>query len=334
MKTALCTRLGIEIPIIQAPMGGAVGPALAAAVSNAGGLGMLVLWRADLDTMRKQIRETRLLTTKPFGVNLNLEFPQEERLDVCLAEKVPIISFFWRDPAALVPRAKDAGAVVLHTVGSAQAARRAVDCGVDVIVAQGWEAGGHVRGRVATLPLVPAVVDAVDPVPVVAAGGIADGRGLAAVLALGASGAWIGTRFLASHEAAIHPHYRKRLLRASEDDTVFLDELFDVGWRKAPHRVLRNKTVDLWEAAGRPASGSRPGEGEVIARSGFAGEIVRYQSYTPGEDAEGDIEALSLWAGQSVGLVSQVKPAGDIVREIVAQAEKTWRDWRNESHSS
>jgi NAD(P)H-dependent flavin oxidoreductase YrpB (nitropropane dioxygenase family) len=169
MKTTLCTRVGIEVPIIQAPMGGAVGPALASAVSNAGGLGMLVLWYADAETMRKQIRETRALTSKPFGVNLNLEFPQDERLDVCLAEKVPVISFFWRESGALVRRAK--------------------------------EAGGHVRGTVATLPLIPAVVDVVGTTPVVAAGGIADGRGLAAVLALGAAGAWIGTRFLASREA-------------------------------------------------------------------------------------------------------------------------------------
>jgi NAD(P)H-dependent flavin oxidoreductase YrpB (nitropropane dioxygenase family) len=323
MKTALCTRLGIEAPIIQAPMGGAVGPALAAAVSNAGGLGMLVLWRADPDMMRKQIRDTRALTTRPFGVNLNLEFPQEERLDVCLEEKVPVISFFWRDPSSLVSRAKQAGAIVLHTIGSVEDARRAVDCGVDVVVAQGWEAGGHVRGTVATLPLVPAVVDAVGATPVVAAGGIADGRGLAAVLALGASGAWIGTRFLASLEASIHPHYRDRLLRASEDDTVYLEDLFDVGWRKAPHRVLLNKTINKWKAAGRPPSGSRPGEGEVIARSPRAGEIVRYQSYTPGGDAEGDIDALSLWAGQSVGLVSQVKAAGEIVHEIVEQAQRT-----------
>jgi NAD(P)H-dependent flavin oxidoreductase YrpB (nitropropane dioxygenase family) len=123
------------------------------------------------------------------------------------------------------------------------------------------------------------VVDAVGTTPVVAAGGIADGRGLAAVLALGASGAWIGTRFLASNEAMIHPRYRDRLLSASEDDTVFLEELFDVGWRKAPHRVLRNKTVEAWEAAGRPPSGTRPGEGDVIAKSRLAGDIVRYQSY-------------------------------------------------------
>jgi NAD(P)H-dependent flavin oxidoreductase YrpB (nitropropane dioxygenase family) len=320
MKTALCERLGIELPIIQAPMGGAVGATLAAAVSNAGGLGMLPLWRADIETLRQQIRETRALTSRPFAVNLTLEIPQEERLAVCLDEGVPIISFFWRDPASLVPRAKAGGAIVLHTVGSADDAKRAVDSGVDIIVAQGWEAGGHVRGMVATMPLVPAVVDAVRPTLVVAAGGIADGRGLAAVLALGAAGAWIGTRFLASHEAAIHPRYQELLLRASETDTVYLDNLFDVRWPNAPHRTLRNKTVEAWEAAGRPASGQRPGEGEVIATSRSSGPIVRYQSYTPVADVEGDIDALSLWAGQSVGLVSKLQPAGDIVREIAEEA--------------
>ncbi len=320
MKTALCDRLAIELPIIQAPMGGAVGPTLAAAVSNAGGLGILALWRADIETMRRQIRETRALTSRPFAVNLNLEFPQEERLAVCLDEGVPIISFCWRDPASLVPRAKAGGAIVLHTVGSADDAKRAVDCGVDIVVAQGWEAGGHVRGMVATMPLVPTVVDAVRPTPVVAAGGVADGRGLAAVLALGAAGAFIGTRFLASHEAAIHRRYQELLLRASETDTVYLDNLFDVRWPNAPHRTLRNKTIEAWEAAGRPASGQRPGEGQVIATSRSSGPIVRYQSYTPGADAEGDIDALSLWAGQSVGLVSKLQPAGDIVREIAEEA--------------
>jgi NAD(P)H-dependent flavin oxidoreductase YrpB (nitropropane dioxygenase family) len=301
-------------------MAGAVGPTLAAAVSNAGGLGMLALWRADIETMRRQIRETRALTPRPFAVNLVLEFPQEERLAVCLDEGVRIISFFWRDPASLVPRAKAGGALVLHTVGSAIDAKRAVDCGVDIVVAQGWEAGGHVRGMVATMPLVPAVVDAVRPTPVVAAGGIADGLGLAAVLALGAAGAWIGTRFLASHEAAIHRRYQEFLLRASETDTIYLDNLFDVRWPNAPHRTLRNETVEAWEAAGRPASGRRPREGEVIATSRSSGPIVRYQSYTPGPDAEGDIDALSLWAGQSVGLVSKLQPAREIVREIAEEA--------------
>jgi NAD(P)H-dependent flavin oxidoreductase YrpB (nitropropane dioxygenase family) len=141
---------------------------------------MLSPWRADIDTVRQQIRETRALTSRPFGVNLNLEFPQEERLAACLGEGVSVISCFWRDPSSIVPQAKAGGAIVLHTVGSAANARRAVNCGVDIVVAQGWEAGGHVRGTVATMPLIPAVVDAVSPAPVVAAGGIADGRGLAA----------------------------------------------------------------------------------------------------------------------------------------------------------
>jgi NAD(P)H-dependent flavin oxidoreductase YrpB (nitropropane dioxygenase family) len=325
MQTALCKRLGIELPIIQAPMGGAVGPPLAAAVSNAGGLGMLVPWRADIDTVRRQIRETRALTSRPFGVNLVLDFPQEERLAICVEERVPVISFFWRDPSSLMPRAKSGGAIVMHTVGSAADAKRAVDCGVDIVVAQGWEAGGHVRGMVATMPLIPIVVDAVSPVPVVAAGGIADGRGVAAALALGAAGAWIGTRFLASQEATIHTRYRERLFQAKETDTVYLENLFDVRWPNAPHRTLRNRTVDAWEAAGRPPSGKRPGEGDVIAKSRSAGPIVRYQSYTPGADAEGDIDALSLWAGQGVGLVSKLQPAGEIVREISDEADSILR---------
>jgi len=325
MKTALCERLGIELPIVQAPMGGAAGPALAAAVSNAGGLGMLPLWRADAETFRRQISETRALTERPFGVNLNLDFPQEERLELCLAERVSVISFFWRDPSALVRRAKSGGAVVLHTVASAAEARRAVECGVDVVVAQGWEAGGHVRGTVATMPLIPAVVDAVAPIPVVAAGGVADGRGLAAALALGAAGVWIGTRFLLSREANVHPRYRDRLLRANENETVYLESLFDVRWPDAPHRTLRNHTVDAWERAGRPPSGRRPSEGEVIATSRSSGPIVRYQSYTPQADAEGDIDALSLWAGQSVGLVSKVQSAGEIVQEIADEAHAILR---------
>jgi NAD(P)H-dependent flavin oxidoreductase YrpB (nitropropane dioxygenase family) len=325
MKTALCEQLGIELPIIQAPMGGVVGPTLASAVSNAGGLGMISPWRADIDTVRGQIRETRALTSRPFGVNLNLEFPQEERLVACLDEGVPVISFFWRDPSSFVTRAKAGGAIVMHTVGSASDAQRAVNCGVDIVIAQGWEAGGHVRGTVATMPLIPAVVDAISPAPVVAAGGIADGRGLAAALALGAGGAWIGTRFLVSHEADVHPLYCERLLRANENDTVFLENLFDGRWPNAPHRTLRNQTVEAWEAAGRPPSSKRPGEGEVIAKSQSSGPVVRYQSCAPSTDTEGDIDALPLWAGQSVGLVSKRQSAADIVREIADEARLVLR---------
>jgi NAD(P)H-dependent flavin oxidoreductase YrpB (nitropropane dioxygenase family) len=326
MRTPLNDRLGIEVPIIQAAIGGATCPALAAAVSNAGGLGMLALTGYDNAEARRLIRETRALTARPFGVNLVLGWPDwshEKCLAVCLSEGVPVVSFFWGNPVPFIAPAHEAGAIVLHTAGSVEEAQHAVAGGVDVIVAQGWEAGGHVRGTIATLPLVRAVVNAVRPALVVAAGGIADGSGLAAVLALGASGAWIGTRFLASEEAAIHPRYRELVLAAKESNTVYT-ELFDVLWPNAPHRVLCNKTVEGWEAAGRPPPGERPGEDEVVATSS-RWQIKRYASMTPVADLEGDIDAMALWAGQGVGLVKRMQPAAAIVREIAQEAESTVR---------
>jgi NAD(P)H-dependent flavin oxidoreductase YrpB (nitropropane dioxygenase family) len=321
MPNAFCECLGLDIPIVQAPMAGAGGPQLAAAVSNAGALGMLALWHYSIEQVRDEICATRTLTARPFGVNLNLNWPQDERLDACLEEGVKAISLFWGEaPREMVDRAHKAGALVLYSAGSAAQAKRGAECGADAIVAQGWESGGHVWGSVATLALVPAVVDAVHPLPVIAAGGIADGRGLAAVFALGACGAWIGTRFLLSPEARVHPRYQALLIAASEDATEHTDDLYDVGWPKAPHRALRNKTFDNWVAAGRPATGRRPGEGEVIAKSGAGADVVRYRSYTAGAGTTGDIDALSLWAGQGVGLVTRVKPAGEIVREISADA--------------
>ena len=164
----------------------------------------------------------------------------------------------------------------------------------------------------------PAVVDAVAPVPVVAAGGIADGRGLAAALALGAEAAWIGTRFVSAAEADAHPLYRDRLLAAGTEDTVY-STLFDGGWPDAPARTLRTPTVTIWEAAGRPARGARPGEGEVIGHEAL-GPIRRYDCITPRTDVTGDILAMSLWAGQGVGLVRRTQPAAEIVAEIVAEA--------------
>jgi len=320
MPNPFCKLVNIDLPIIQAAMGGASCPALAAAVSNAGALGMLALSWGTAEDIRGQIRSTRALTTRPFGVNLVLNSSQEDRLAVCLEENVPIISFFWGQAGRLIDVAHRGGAKVLHTIANADAARRAVDDGVDAIVAQGWEAGGHVQGKVATMALVPAVVDRVTPTPVIAAGGIADGRGLAAAMALGASAAWVGTRFLASREAAVHWRYRELLLAAKETDTEH-GTVFDVGWPDAPHRTLRNTTIEAWEAAGRPVSGKRPGEGDVVAKSPSGESVLRYQSYTPGLGTEGNIDALSLWAGQGVGLVHGVQPAAEIVREI---AEEAW----------
>jgi NAD(P)H-dependent flavin oxidoreductase YrpB (nitropropane dioxygenase family) len=322
METALTRLIGIEVPIVQAPIGTLTNPRLAAAVSNAGGLGMLALGGAEPDHLRRIVAETRALTDRPFGVNLNLRRPQDERVAAALDAGVRVVSLFWGDPSPHVAVVHAAGALVTSTAGSAAEARRHAEAGVDVIVAQGWEAGGHVWGGVATLPLVPAVVDAVAPVPVVAAGGIADGRGLAAVLALGAAGAWLGTRFLMSEEAGALPAYLARLRDGRETDTVY-SELFDGGWPDAPHRTLRNNLINAWEAAGRPGPGARAGEGDVVGRTAAGDPISRYQSVSPGEGFEGDVEELPLWAGQSVGALHDVQPAGEIVRAIVAQAEQT-----------
>ncbi|WP_319944165.1 nitronate monooxygenase [Mesorhizobium sp. AR10] len=194
-------------------MGGATSPQFAAAVSNAGGLGMLALGWSPPEAVRAEIRATKALTERPFGVNLVLTYPQEERLAICLEEGVAVVSFFWGQAGSLTVAAHRGGATVLHTAGSAEQARISAEDGADAIVAQGWEAGGHVYGRVATMALVPAVVDQVAPVPVLAAGGIADGRGLAAAMALGAAGALdrypLSREHRSSNPSALsrpHPH--------------------------------------------------------------------------------------------------------------------------------
>ncbi len=308
--------LGIQRPIVQAPMASAAVPELAAAVCNAGGLGTVALtWLADPAAM---VRATAALTDRPFAGNLVLEWDQHRRLDESLEAGLRLVSLFWGDPAPYVERVHVAGGLVMHTVGSAEDARRAVASGVDVIVAQGWEAGGHVRGKVATLPLVPAVVDAVAPVPVIAAGGIGDARGVAAVIALGAQAAWVGTRFLLADETPIHDAYRRRLIEAAETETEWYANLYDGGWPDAPHRTLRNETAERWKRAGRPAPGARPGEGEEVARLASGEPLLRYSSAMALEGATGDLGALSLWAGQSVGVVRRRQPAAEIVAELAS----------------
>ena len=292
-------------------------PELTAAVSNAGALGMLTLTWSD--PAGDVVRQTADLTDRPFGGNLVLTSDQHRRLDEALDAGLRIVSFFFGDPTGYVEQVHEANGIVLQTVGSAEEARRAVAGGVDVVVAQGWEAGGHVRGQIATLPLVPAVVDAVAPVPVIAAGGIGDARGVAAVLALGAQAAWLGTRFLLAREMPIHEHYRQRLIGASETDAQWFADLYQVGWPDAPHRALRNSTSQAWDAAGRPPPGSRPGEGEVIAHFASGEAIVRYEPAPPMVGTTGDIEALSLWAGQSVALARERQPASEIVAELVSR---------------
>src|ERR1700735_2570900 len=315
MSTAVCELLGIERPIVLAPM--VAVPRLAAAVSNAGALGMVTLtWSADIGAV---VRETAALTARPFGGNFVLTADRPRALEQALDAGLRIVSFFLGDPGGYVEAVHDAGGIVMHTVGSAEEARRAVASGVDVVVAQGWEAGGHVGSTVATLPLVPAAVDAVAPVPVIAAGGIGDGRGVAAVLALGAQAAWLGTRFLLAQEMPIHEDYRRALIAAAETDPQWYPNLYDVGWPDSPHRALRNSTARAWEAAGRLPDSQRPGAGDVIAHFASGEEIVRYEPAPPMAGTTGEIEALSMWAGQSVALVRKPQSAADIVTELTSR---------------
>jgi nitronate monooxygenase len=321
LLTPFCRALGLTAPVVQAPVGSAATPELAAAVSQAGGLGMLALSWTPPTSVGEQVRATRALTDRPFGVNLVLEWDQHERLRACAAEPVAAVSTFWGDPQPYVDAIHASGALHLHTVGSAEEARRAVEAGVDIIVAQGWEAGGRVCGEVSTLALVPAVIEAVGPVPVLAAGGVADGRGLAAVLALGADAAWVGTRFLLAEEASVHNEWRRGIQDAHETGTVY-STLFDRGWPDAPHRTLRNSTVRTWERAGRPAAPWRPGEGDAVACAPDGSRLYRYGSEPAVPGATGDVEALALYAGQSAGLINEVLPAAAIVDELVTGAAR------------
>ena len=322
IKTYLCDFLKLSAPIFQAPMAGAITPQLASAIANYGGLGTVPLSNWPIENCEKLIEETLTLTNRSIGVNLILEWDQSERLELSLKKGIKVIWFCWGDPSPFIEKIHSYGAKVILTVGSADEAKQAVDAGVDVIVTQGWEAGGHVWSTVATLPLVPAVIDVVEgKVPVVAAGGIADGRGLAAMLALGAEGVVLGTRLLSSHEAGIHEQYKNRILAAKETDTVYTD-LFDKGWPNSYMRVLRNSTYEQWLHAGKPQPGHRPGEHDVIAQLHTGAPVERYSRSSPAATMTGNIEPLAHYAGQSVGLVKSKQFAHEILDEIVEDAIK------------
>ena len=320
LTTATCELLGITRPIVQAPV--TTLPDLIAGVSNAGGLGILQATWLNGEQTRDSLAAIQSRTNRAFGANYVISLMGEDEhanLDTALEAGVPVISTFWGDPAPLIPRIHDAGALALHTVGSAEEARRVVDAGVDVVVAQGVEAGGHVWGQVATLVLVPAVVDAVPDAHVIAAGGIADGRGLAAVLALGAGAAWVGTRFVMSKENNLHADHIARLQAAKETDT-FYSSLFDIGWPDAPHRALVNDTVEMWLDAGQPKPGERPNEGEVLGHSADGTPVVRYSMDDPNGGMTGKLTSMCMYAGQGIGIVNDEKPVADIMDEMVNDA--------------
>jgi nitronate monooxygenase len=325
LKTRITELFGIEYPILSAGMGGVALAELAAAVSNAGGLGTIALVTLTPEGIQNEIAAARKLTDQPLLVNLLVPFLRPGIVETVLKEPIQGITFFWGDPAEYVPLAKRSGLKVIWQCGSVKEAVAARDAGADAVMVQGFEAGGHVRGIVTSLALIPSVRDAVGAeVPIIAAGGFADGRGLAAALALGADAAVFGTRFLASNEAAANAKYQQRILAAEAEETVHT-ELYDMGWPSAAHRVLRTRVVDEWESAGRPANGQRPHEGESIGkmtRADIEVSMVKYSVMAPTNSFEGDIEELPFYAGMSVSLVREKLPAGEIVRRIASEARE------------
>ena len=316
LTTRFTELVGCSVPIQSAPMGGvATAPSLPAAVSNAGGHGMVAAINLPADALRAVVDEVEKRTQQPFGVNFLMPFLEDHAVVELAAARVGVIDFFYADPdPSLVELVHRGGALACWQVGSVGEARAAVDAGCDLVVAQGVEAGGHVRGRLGLLPLLSEVLEAVD-VPVVAAGGIATPRSVAAILAAGADAARVGTRFIASAEAAqdaAHPAWVDALLRAGGEDTE-LTEAFSVMWPDAPHRVLRSAI----EAASAL-------DDEVIGETVTAGmsmPVPRLSVVAPNPQTTGTIEAMCLYAGQSVGAVREVKPAADIVRELTEGAE-------------
>jgi NAD(P)H-dependent flavin oxidoreductase YrpB (nitropropane dioxygenase family) len=361
LHTRICDLFGIEVPIVLAGMGGASTPALAAAVSNAGGLGILGAAACTPDDLRAWIRKTRSLTDKPFGVDTLLpasvrresykqaagpspqerlpellafarEFMEKEglaappptpasdqrrreaftkdffaaQMEVVIEERVPVYASGLGDPGPYMERLRANGTKVMAVVGAVRHARKVAASGVDVIVAQGHDAGGH-NSPIGTMALIPQVVDAIAPIAVLGAGGITDGRGVAAALMLGAEGAWVGSAFLATHEAGILEFQKKAIVAATEEGTVVSRALTG-----KPARMIRSKWTDALGASGLEPL-PMPFQGAVSGPIQMAGFAAQRADIAPG------------FAGQGIGMITSIRPAAEVLRDLVAGAERALR---------
>jgi nitronate monooxygenase len=305
LRTALTEMFGIDHPVVLAPMGDVAGGALAAAVSEGGGLGVIGGGRGDLTWLARECDLARAGTNKPWGIGFLSWGIGPAAVDAAIAQSPAAIMLSFGDPAPFIDAIRAAGIPVIVQVTDLTEARRALDVGADVVVAQGSEAGGHGGGR-ATLPFVPAVVDIAGSVPVLAAGGIADGRCLAAALVLGAAGAVIGTRFEATHEALISAEEAKAIVAAGADDTIqgrALDVVRDSPWpARYPARTLRNKVTDTWQG--------REDDIDEATKAAYRAGVER-----------GDLDYVPIWAGEAVDMITGAESAAALVGAIVRGAE-------------
>jgi len=321
LTTRFTELVGCTVPIQQAPIGGCANPRLAAAVAEAGGLGMVSVTGDPPEIVATRLDQARQLSAGPIGAHfflLMIDPASAPESVVAAAERAPVVDFFYANPdPALVDIVHAAGALASWQIGSVEEARAAADAGCDFVIAQGIEAGGHGRGQIGLLALLDAVLSAVD-LPVLAAGGIGTGRTLAAVLAAGADGARIGTRFVAAEEAEAHPRYVEALIASRPEDTVRSDT-FALDYPGAPHRALRSSI----EAA-QAFQGDVVGE-FVDPTDGTRAPVRRFQKLTITRHVSGAIEAMPHWAGESVRGVARVQPAAEIVRELAGEAERLLR---------
>jgi NAD(P)H-dependent flavin oxidoreductase YrpB (nitropropane dioxygenase family) len=311
----ICDLLGIDHPIVLGGMGTATTAPLVAAVSNAGGFGTLGTSAFNAATLENEIAAIHERTGKPFGINHLLFQIQEDMFAVTLRAHPTVAAFAWarkeQNLGDYFQRAHDAGCKVMYMAGEVGEALRAADAGADILVAQGTEAGGHV-GWMASLPLLPMMVKTVAPLPVLCAGGVADGRGLAAALALGAEGVLLGTRFMATAEAPIHANFKQAILKSDGHDTV-LTEIPDLAsqrvWPGALSRAQRNRFIQRW--AGREWS-VRQNAAEIGQQAAAARAV-------------GDVENASISFGQDAGLIDSIKSVKEVIHDIVAEAEEILR---------
>jgi nitronate monooxygenase len=312
----LLSQFGLKYPIFQAPIGSGSNPDLAIAVSSAGAMGGMALWPFPPEEASARVAKVRSATTSGFFVNYALAH-EPKSLSAALEAGAPIVQFSWGMPdKTLVAAVRQAGAKMGIQVTSAGSARAAIDLGADYLVCQGTEAGGHVQANSRLLETLPRVLDEAKLTPVIAAGGIGNGADIRAILSAGASGAMIGTRFIATRESAAHPEYKNSLLKADTGDTV-LTVCFEGGWPNATHRVLRNGSFTRWDAAGCPPAGKRPGEGDVVATRADGRKILRYAITSPLASFTGNqLLDCALYAGEGVGAVRDIPAAGDLVSRL------------------
>ncbi|CAN1233609.1 Probable nitronate monooxygenase [Linum perenne] len=303
--------LGFDYGIVQAPLGPDIsGPELVAAVANAGGLGLLRApdWE-DPDYVREMIKKTRSLTNKPFGMGVVLAFPHEENVKAILEEKVRVLQVYWGECSKeLVDRAHAAGVMVVPQVGTVEGAKKAAESGVDAIIVQGREAGGHVIGQN-------------QAIPVIAAGGIVDARGYVAALALGAQAVCLGTRFVATEESNAHPIYKRKLVEL--DETQYTDVFGRARWPNAPQRAL---LTPFFNHHGKSLSPhltelDHPIIGHTVIH-GQEKEIREFGGAVPNARATGEIERMAMYAGQGVGMIKEIPAASQVVHSLVHGAQQ------------